>query len=192
VFGSPRLHLYSSTEETIYFEEIRRRLHASHRLYTRRRRRKSPADRYYIRYAASSSMTALSRRRVLFPRRAAAECQIVIAAGDRPINCNANTVARRRAAPAITVLYTREICCSLRPVRSTVVNLCRTSLLVGVAVVLLFFCSFIARNNMIYTYTSIDTRARRLLIYDRKYTTVLILVIAHMQLVQNVPHDRDF
>ncbi|CAI6368483.1 unnamed protein product [Macrosiphum euphorbiae] len=52
----------------------------------RRRRRKSPADRYYIRYAASS-VTALSRRRVVvFP----AECQIVIAAGDRPINCNAN------------------------------------------------------------------------------------------------------
>jgi len=54
-----------------------------------RRRRKSPADRYYIiRYAATaSSVTALSRRRVVvFP----AECQIVIAAGDRPINCNAN------------------------------------------------------------------------------------------------------
>lgn len=55
----------------------------------RRRRRKSPADRYYIRYAAmaSSSVTALLRRRVVvFP----AECQIVIAAGDRPINCKAN------------------------------------------------------------------------------------------------------
>jgi len=50
----------------------------------RRRRRKSPADRYYIiiRYAATA-MTALSRRRV--------SCSRVpnryIAAGDRPIKC---------------------------------------------------------------------------------------------------------
>lgn len=93
VFVSPHLHLWLDRRDDLFRRDSPKITRALHR-----RRRKSPADRYYIRYAAtaSSSMTALSRRRVF--QRCSRVPNRYIAAGDRAINCNANTITRRAAA----------------------------------------------------------------------------------------------